>query len=699
MSTISHKIEQLRDRIRHHEERYYVLDDPEISDSEFDALLRELQALEAEHPELVTPESPTQRVSGRPAERFDTVEHSAPMLSLDNAYTEDEMRAFDERVRKGLGLDRNPDAPEQKIRYVAELKIDGLSIALTYDDGRLLRGVTRGDGVRGEDVTSNIRAIRAIPLRLKDGARGTLEARGEVYLPRRMFDRINREREEAGEPVFANPRNAAAGTIRNLDPALVAKRGLSAFMYQAFVLGKLGTLGKLGKLGKLGEAGASNPGFATHDRMFAEIRSWGLPVEPHFQSCEGIDAVMAFCDEWRDKRRSLGFETDGVVVKVAETALRERLGATSKFPRWAIAFKFPAEQATTKLISIEVNVGRTGAVTPYAVLEPVRLAGTTVQMATLHNAEEVARKDIRAGDIVLVEKGGDVIPKVVKPVVSVRPTGKDEPRPFVMPSRCPACDTPLVRPEDEVVWRCLNVTCPSKIRRALQHFASRRAMDIEGLGESLVDQLVEKGLVSDFADLYSLTAEDLESLERMGKKSAANVMAQLERSKTNELWRVLHGIGIRHVGERAAQVVARTFGNLDTLMAASTEELEAVPDVGPVVAASLRTFFDELRNQQLFERLRTAGLTMVEEVTEPQAAQGAALSGQTFVLTGTLESQSRDEAKRAIEEKGGKVTSSVSKKTSYIVAGADPGSKLQKARQLGVPSLTEAEFLDLLSNL
>lgn len=687
VSTISHKIDQLRDRIRHHEERYYVLDDPEISDSEFDALLRELQALEAEHPELVTPESPTQRVAGRPAERFDTVEHSAPMLSLDNAYTEDEMRAFDERVRKGLEI----EAAEEKIRYVAELKIDGLSIAVTYHDGRLLRGVTRGDGVRGEDVTSNVRAIRAIPLRLKDGARGTLEVRGEVYLPRRAFDRINREREEAGEPVFANPRNAAAGTIRNLDPALVAKRGLSAFLYQAFVIGVAG---------EGGEAGESNPEFETHDRMFTEIRGWGLPVEPHFQPCEGIDAVMAFCDEWRDKRRTLGFETDGVVVKVAETALRERLGATSKFPRWAIAFKFPAEQATTKLISIEVNVGRTGAVTPYAVLEPVRLAGTTVQMATLHNAEEVARKDIRAGDMVLVEKGGDVIPKVVKPVVSLRPTGKDEPQPFVMPSRCPACDTPLERPDEEVVWRCPNVSCPAKIRRALQHFASRGAMDIEGLGESLVDQLVEKGLVSDFADLYSLTAEALEGLERMGKKSAANVMAQLERSKSHELWRVLHGIGIRHVGERAAQLLARRFGTLDALMAASTEDLEAVPDVGPVVAVSLKEFFNEPRNQQLFERLREAGLAMVEEVAEPAAAAAeATLAGQTFVLTGTLESRSRDEAKQSIEARGGKVTSSVSKKTSYVVAGANPGSKLAKAQDLGVPTLTEAEFVDLLANL
>ncbi len=674
MSTVSQQLEALRDRIRRHEERYYVLDDPEISDSEFDALLRKLQALEDAHPELVTPDSPTQRVAGRPVEGFETVEHSAPMLSLDNAYSDDEMQAFDERVRKGVGVDESGEP----VQYVAELKIDGLSVAATYTDGQLVRGVTRGDGVRGEDVTSNIRAIRAIPLRLRNGPSGSVEVRGEVYLPRRAFDRINLEREESGDPVFANPRNAAAGTIRNLDPALVAKRGLSAFMYQAVLVG---------------EGRASTTQAVTHDRMLTELRGWGLPVESHWKVCEGADEVMAFCEAWRDKRRSLGFDTDGVVVKVSETALRARLGSTSKFPRWAIAFKYPAEQATTRLIAIEANVGRTGAVTPYAVLEPVRLAGTTVQMATLHNAEEVARKDIRAGDMVLVEKGGDVIPKIVKPIVTLRPTGKAEPEPFVMSTRCPACDTPLERPAEEVIWRCSNVTCPAKIRRALQHFASRGAMDIEGLGESLVDQLVEKGLVSDFADLYSLTAEALERLERMGTKSAANVMAQLDRSKTNELWRVLYGIGIRHVGERAAQVLARTFGNLDTLMAASTEELEAVSDVGPVVAASLRQFFDESRNQTLFERLRQAGLTMVEKVVEPDAVGHHALAGKTFVLTGTLESRSRDETRRAIEALGGKVTSSVSKKTSYVVAGENPGSKVAKAQKLGIPTLTEAELL------
>ncbi len=676
MSTLSKKLDALREKIRHHEERYYVLDDPEISDAEFDALLRELQALEEAHPETVTVDSPTQRVAGQPAEGFDTVEHAAPMLSLDNAYAEDELRAFDERVRRSLGTGEG-----EQVRYVAELKIDGLGIALTYENGRLLRGVTRGDGVRGEDVTPNVRAIRAIPLRLKGLPGGRLEVRGEVYLPRESFDRINREREDAEQPVFANPRNAAAGTMRTLDSALVASRALSAFVYHVAEPDPDDT-----------PADAK----ATYKEMLTQLRAFGLPVESHWRTCDGVDEVLAFCEEWADTRRTLGFDTDGVVAKVSDLAQRDRLGATAKFPRWAIAFKFPAEQATTRLISIEVNVGRTGAVTPYAVLEPVRLAGTTVQMATLHNEQEVARKDVRAGDIVLVEKGGDVIPKIVKPIVSQRAGGKDTPQPFVMPTECPACTTPLERPDDEVIWRCPNVTCPAKIRRALQHFAARGAMDIEGLGESLVDQLVERGLVSDFADLYALTTETLESLDRMGTKSAANVMAQLERSKKNDLSRVLFGVGIRHVGDRAAQVLAQRFGTLEGLLEASLEELEAVHDVGPVVAASVRSFLDEPRNRTLLERLREAGVNFVEPDIPAEQSTGASLKGLTFVLTGTLESQTREEARRAVEQAGGKVTSSVSKKTSYVVTGDDPGSKAQKAEALGVPTITEAEFVDLI---
>ena len=670
MTTPARQAKQLRDRIRHHEERYYVLDDPEISDAEFDTLMRELQALEAAHPDLVTPDSPTQRVAGQPADGFETVDHMQPLLSLDNAYGEDEMRAFDERVKRGLDGDA-------EVGYVTELKIDGLSIALTYENGQLQRGVTRGDGVRGENVTSNIRAIGAIPLWLKGNPGGRFEVLGEVFLPRDSFDRINQARAEAGEPVFANPRNAAAGTIRTLDPALVARRGLRTFVYQ--IVGR--------------DTGAGDgTGGTSHAATLERLRGWGLPVEPHWHACDGIEQVLAFCEEWATKRQSLKFDTDGVVVKVLDAAQRARLGATSKFPRWAIAFKFPAEQATTRLLRIEVNVGRTGAVTPYAVLEPVLIAGSTVQLATLHNADEVARKDIRAGDIVLVEKGGDVIPKIVKPVLSRRPRGKNAPVPFVMPTACPACRTPLERPDDEVVWRCSNVVCPAKLRRALEHFASRGAMDIEGLGESLVDQLVERGLVNDMADLYGLTAPTLEALDRMGEKSAANLVAQIERSKGNELWRVVFGIGIRHVGARAAQVLARTFGSIEALMTASLEELERVPDIGPVVGASLRAFFDEPRNRDLLDRLRTAGVKMEGAVDTP--VREAVLAGQTFVLTGTLSSLSRDEARRAIEALGGKVASSVSKKTSFVVVGADPGSKLTKAKTLGVPVLDEAAFTE-----
>ena len=688
MNPVVQHLEELRDRICHHEERYYILDDPEVSDSEFDRLVAELQELEKAHPELITPDSPTQRVAGRPVDRFETVEHAAAMLSLDNAYSEEELRAFDERVRKGLGLADSA----QEVTYVTELKIDGLSIVATFENGRLLRGVTRGDGTSGEDVTSNIRAIRAIPLRLRDGPTSRLEMRGEVYLPRMKFEQINREREDAGEPAFANPRNAAAGTIRNLDPALVARRGLSAFMYQAMVSGEEAE----------GRGSAQMMGaLDSHEAMLKQLRQWGLPVERHWQVCRDIDAVVSFCDEWRDTRRSLGFDTDGVVVKVTESRYREQLGSTSKFPRWAIAFKYPAEQATTRLLRIEVNVGRTGAVTPYAVLEPVTLAGTTVQMATLHNADEVARKDVRAGDMVLVEKAGDVIPKVVKAITGQRKAGRGAPKPFIMPTACPACATALHRPESEVVWRCPNVTCPAKIRRSLEHFASRRAMDIEGLGESLIDQLVGKELVRDFADLYALTAEDLEGLDRMGKKSAQNVLSRLERSKSNELWRVLFGVGIRHVGERAAQVLVRTFGSLGALVAASEEDLEEIPDVGPVVAASVRAFFDEPMNQALFDRLRAAGLSLVEPIASVDrlADEGQELAGQTFVLTGTLASLSRDEAARRIGARGGRVVSAVSKKTSYLVAGENPGGKVAKAEALGVPILTGAAFLELMSNL
>jgi DNA ligase (NAD+) len=670
------RLADLRARIRHHEERYYVLSDPEISDAEFDSLVKELEALEAEHPDLVTPDSPTQRVAGRPVEGFAAVSHAAPMLSLDNAYDEDEARAFDDRLRRALGATSGAALP-----YVAELKIDGLSIALTYENRELVRGVTRGDGIRGEDVTANVRTIRSIPLRLRGGPTRRIEVRGEVFLPRSSFERLNREREEAEEPLFANPRNAAAGTMRNLDPGLVARRQLRAFVYQLVDV----------STGDETAAGEAPGGARSHGEMLRELAAWGLPVEPHWKRCEGIEEVLAYCREWADARQSFEFETDGVVIKLDDLAKRETAGSTSKFPRWALAYKFAAQQATTKLLRIEVNVGRTGAVTPYAVLEPVRLAGSTIQMATLHNEQEIARKDIRPGDVVLVEKGGDVIPKIVKPVTSLRPEGEQTLKPWVMPSQCPACGTPLHKPEGEVVWRCENASCPARIRRSLEHFAGRRAMNIEGLGESLVDNLVTSGRVHDFADLYHLNVDQVAALERMGKKSAANLLAQIERSKSEGLARLVFALGIRHVGERGAMALARAFGSMDRLINASLSELERVQDVGPVVARAVRSWFDEAVNRALIGRLRDAGVIM----DQPRTARPTSrpLAGQTFVLTGTLDSMTRDDAQAAVEQLGGRVSSSVSKKTTAVIAGREPGSKLERARALGVPVVDEREFV------
>jgi DNA ligase (NAD+) len=672
------RIAELRRQIRYHEERYYVFNDPEIADAEFDALMRELEALEAEHPDLVTSDSPTQRVSGRPAAGFVTVEHAEPMLSLDNAYSEDELREFDARVRRGLA---SAGESAEQVDYVAELKIDGLSLALTYEEGMLVRGATRGDGIRGEEVTSNVRTIRAIPLKLRttdlNGPR-RIEIRGEVYLPRKVFERINKEKADAGEPLFANPRNAAAGTMRNLDPALVAKRGLSAWTYQ--VVGDVG-------------AGLKTRPY-THAETLEALKEWGLPVEPHWKCCRGVEELVAFCREWDDKRRALDFDTDGVVIKLDRIDLRARLGTTSKFPRWAVAFKFPAEQKTTLLKSIEVNVGRTGAVTPFAMLDPVFVSGSTVSMATLHNADDIARKDIREGDWVIVEKAGDVIPRVIGPILSKRPADS---RPWAMPTICPRCGSTLHRAEDEAVWRCENTSCPAKLQRGLEHFASRSAMNIEGLGESLVAQVINAGLVHDYADVYALTAEKLEQLERMGKKSAAKLMLQIERSRGNELWRLIFGLGIRHVGERASQVLARSFGSMDSLGAATVEQLQQTSEIGPVLAESVRSWFDEPRNRQLIDRLRDAGVNMEVPLDQRIAAQTpGTLTGRTYVITGTLQSMSREDATAALERLGAKVTNSVSKKTTGVIVGAEPGSKAEKAQSLGIPTLDEAAFLELI---
>ena len=674
------RIRQLRDEIRHHEERYYVHSDPEISDAEFDRLLHELERLEADHPDLVTPDSPTQRVAGRPTDAFPTVEHIAPMLSLDNAYDEDDLRAFDERLRRGASLG------DAAVPYVTELKIDGLSIALTYQDGRLVRGATRGDGIRGEEVTANVRTIRAIPLALRGAPAGRIEVRGEVFLPRSAFARINAEREADGEPLFANPRNAAAGTMRNLLPELVSRRRLSAFTYQVVA------------------PGVELP--ARHADMLAAMQAWGLPVERHFGRCAGIAEVIEFCRSWAETRLELEFDTDGVVVKLDDLALRERLGSTAKFPRWATAFKFPAQQAHTTLLRIDVNVGRTGANTPYAVLAPVFVAGSTISMATLHNADDIARKDLREGDTVVIEKAGDVIPRVVAPVLALRPAGAV---PWVMPTACRECGSELRRDEEEVVWRCENTSCPARLRRGLEHFASRGAMNIEGLGESLVDQLIERGLVGDFGDLYHLEAAQLENLvvapreprseravpRKLGKVGR-NVAEQIERSKQNDLSRLVYALGIRHVGEKVADTLARYFRTMDAILEASVEALQTAPEIGPVVAASVRSFADEPHNRAVVRKLAAAGVNMASLQPEPSTAGPGPLAGKTFVLTGTLRHSTREEAEAAIARLGGKVSGSVSRKTSYLVVGEEAGSKLDKARTLGVPLLTEDEFRALI---
>jgi len=621
------RVEALREQIRRHEHLYYVLNAPEISDEEYDRLERELRELEGEHPGLVTPDSPTQRVGERPSEEFPSVRHDVAMLSLDNTYSADELREFEERIFRQIG--------SREMVYVVEPKVDGLSVALHYEDGRLARGVTRGDGVRGDDVTPNVRAVRAIPLRLS-GSRlpAQLEARGEVHLPRSRFLALNQRREERGEEPFANPRNAAAGSMKTLDARVVAERGLDIFMYSIARVSGATVRGQWAALERLKE--------------------WGLKVNPASRRCRGLDEVLACCDKWRDERDSLEYEIDGVVVKVDDFALQEELGSTAKFPRWAIAYKYPARRAT------------------------------------LHNEEEVARKDVREGDAVLIEKGGDVIPKVVEVIVARRPAGA---RPWAPPESCPVCGTAAVKPEGEVARRCPNASCPAQMEEGLKHFARREAMDIEGLGDVLVRQLIAGGLAQDFADLYSLRLEDVVGLERMAEKSGQNLLAAIEASKQRELRRLLFGLGIRFVGERVAAILARHFGSLERLGAATAEEIEELYEIGPVVAASVRDWFAQPPNRRLIERLREAGVQTEQPVTE---GGGEALNGKLFVLTGSLEKMTREQAKAAIEARGGRVTSSVSKKTSYVVFGKDPGSKLDKAKTLGVECLDEAAFAHLL---
>lgn len=666
----SQEMEKLREEIRRHEDLYYVQDDPEISDAEYDALLRKLQKLEQKHPDHITPDSPTQRVGGKPAEGFSQVVHRRPMLSLDNSYNLEELRAFDLRCQR-LADGKNVD-------YVAELKIDGLSLSLHYEKQLLARGVTRGDGRIGEDVTLNARTIRSIPLKLRSTISkvksevADLEVRGEAFIPRKVFERINTEREEQEESRFANPRNAAAGTIRQLDPKITASRKLEMFAYDLL-------------------AGERKP-FSTHWDALNWLESAGFKVSPERILCSTIDEVIDFAGRIEARRDDLDYEIDGLVVKVNSTALQDEFGTTNKAPRWAIAYKYAARQATTRVLSIHVQVGRTGALTPVANLDPVVLAGTTVARATLHNPDEVKRLGIRIGDWVLIEKGGDVIPKVLKVIESKR-TGEE--KPFRMPKKCPACGGEISKPEGEVVSRCVAADCPAQLMGRLLHFASRRAMRIEGLGESLVDQFVAGGKVHDAGDLYGLTLDDIASLERMAKKSASNLLAQIEASKHRELSNLIYALGLRHVGDRTATTLARQFGSLKALSKARVEELDEVPEIGLTVAQSVRDWFDDPGNIELCKRLAAAGVrTEMEQSSEPV---DETLAGKLFVLTGTLAGYNRDEARAAIEARGGRVTSSVSKKTDYVVAGEEAGSKLDKAKELGVAVIDEAAFKQLLS--
>jgi DNA ligase (NAD+) len=665
--SIDSEIRKLREEVIRHQELYHVHDRPEISDVEYDALVERLARLEEEHPEYMTPDSPTLRVGGKPAEGFEQYVHRRPMLSLDNSYNIEDLRAFDERCRKL--------ADGRAFEYVAELKIDGLSISVHYDDGLLVRGVTRGDGRVGEDVTQNVRTIRSVPLRLKVSEGGEVEVRGEAYLSRKAFERINLEREEADEPKFANPRNAAAGTIRQLDPKVVARRRLDLFAYDVL-------------------RGERKP-FATHWEALDWLGRAGLVVNPHRAKCSSIEEVIKFCNEMEAERDNLEYEIDGVVVKVNSTALQDEFGSTAKAPRWAIAYKYPARQATTKVEDIIVQVGRTGALTPVAILTPVQLAGTVVSRATLHNEDEIKRLGVKIGDWVNIEKSGEIIPKVLS-VVASRRTGEE--KAFRFPKKCPVCGGVVSRPEGEVVARCVAADCPAQLKGRLLHYASRRAMRIEGLGDALAEQLVQKTLVRDVADLYQLKLEEVAALERMAEKSASNLLAQIEASKTRDLPQLVYGLGIRHVGERTAMLLARHFRSLERLEAATVQAIDDIHEIGLTVAESVRDWFDDEGNRDLWRRLREAGVRTEIAGGAVGAEADEAFAGKQFVLTGRLETLTRDEARALIEARGGRVTSTVSKKTDYVVAGEDAGSKLDKARALGLRVIDEGDLKKMLGD-
>jgi DNA ligase (NAD+) len=657
------RIDELREEIHRHNYLYYVLDRPEISDAEYDRLYRELAELEQAHPELIAPDSPTQGPGGRRAEAFAPVEHLAAMLSLDNALDPDDLREFEARITRAL--------PGARFEYVCEPKIDGLGVALLYERGRFVRGATRGDGRVGEDITHNLRTIKAIPATLTGPLKSArrIEVRGEAYMPREAFARLNAQLEEAGETVFANPRNAAAGAIRQKDPAVSAARPLEIFLYHVSYL--------------------EPAGFRSHWETLQALGKSGFPVNPGNKLCHDMGAVIAYCRQMETERDALGYDADGVVVKVNDLEQQRRLGATAHHPRWAIAFKFAARQATTRVLGITINVGKTGALTPTAQLEPVELAGVTVSNVSLHNEDEIRKKDVRVGDTVLIERAGDVIPYLVQVVTAKRPA---DAKPFRMPTHCPACRAKASRAEGEAIWRCTNLACPAQLKERLLHFGSRRAMDIEHLGEVVVSQLVDREMVHDFADLYGLTVEELATLERLAEKSAQNLVNAIQASRNRGLARLLNGLGIRMVGERAAQLLASRFGSIDKLEAATEDEINEIYGIGPQIARSVVGFFALPHNRKTVERLRRAGVVMKEEGADEGPKP---LTGKTLVLTGGLRSLTRDQAKDLVIRLGGRVAGSVSKKTDYVVVGEDPGSKADDARRLGIALLDEDAFLKL----
>jgi len=666
-STIKKELQDVREKIRYHEYRYYVLDDPEISDAAFDRLMNRLKEIEAAYPELVTPDSPSVRVGGAPREGFQTVRHDRPMLSLDNAFSYDALRDWDRRVREISG--------REDIEYIAEHKFDGLSISLQYEDGVLVRGVTRGDGATGEDVTPNVKTVRSIPLRVEAAALkktklpDDFEVRGEIMMTRESFDALNRQQEQSGGKIFVNPRNAAAGAIRVLDPTITAQRRLDFFAYYLFVDGKVP--------------------FAKHSDSLQVLKQLRFRASDDWKLCDGIAKVTDYCTAWDTRREKLAYDIDGVVIKVNSTPLQNELGFTAKAPRWAIAYKYPARQETTVVNDIIVQVGRTGTLTPVAVLEPVQVGGVTVSRSTLHNMDEIDRLGLQIGDTVLIERAGEVIPHVLKVVKEGKPR-----RPFRMPKECPVCGSAIHKAEGEVAYRCVNAACPAKLKESLLHFAGRHAMNIDGLGEKIVDQLVEKGIVKDVADLYVLKQDEVANLERMAEKSAQNLLDEIAASKKNPLSRLIFALGIQFVGERTGQLLAEHFSSLEDFAAAKTEELENVNEVGPKVAASIVEFFSEPANRKLIKKLDKAG---VHPTAEKREVKSQKLAGKSFVFTGGLANRSREEAGELVLQHGGKLSSSVSKKTDYVVVGTDPGSKYDKAKELGVAILTETEFEKLVA--